>query len=423
MKKCSMKIWIITVGEPLPMDDGEVRAYRSGLLFNELVNAGHEVTWWTSSFDHSQKKIRTCGDKIFSKSNSKILLLNGPSYKKNISFKRIVNHRELAKQFINRVDQHDNPDLIICSFPIIELCDVAVKYANKNEIPIIIDVRDLWPDIFLDFVPKWSRYLVRIILYKMFRNTEFIFKNSTQISAISDGYLNWALKKAKRISSNHDKVYPIGYPEQKTQRHSKNISDHFQSLGIDKTKIIILFIGSFGKTYDLSTVIKAAAYFNNKNNNLQFVFCGDGDNYDKWTKEAQDVSNIFFTGWIDSKGINYLLNISSIGLAAYAEGAPQGLPNKLFEYMSVGLPILSSLEGETKELIYKEKIGLTYISSNHEDLIQKIEYLLDINMFNVYKQNSSELFSKKFSAKSIYSEFRNEIERLALTFINKRKKY
>ena len=56
MKKSSMKIWIITVGEPLPMDDGEVRAYRSGLLFSELVNAGHEVTWWTSSFDHSQKK-------------------------------------------------------------------------------------------------------------------------------------------------------------------------------------------------------------------------------------------------------------------------------------------------------------------------------------------------------------------------------
>jgi len=419
-----MDIWIITVGEPLPMDDGDIRTYRSGLLFDELICAGHDVTWWTSSFDHSLKKHRTYGDKIYYSNNSKILLLEGSSYKKNISLSRIFNHRSLAKQFKSRIFNYNVPDVIICSFPVIELCSAAVQYANKNNIPIIIDVRDLWPDIFLDFVPRWSKYFVKPMLYKMLKDTEYIFKNSTNIFAVSDGYLNWALKKADRNPRFYDRVFPLGYPDKnKFKNKAKEVTKYLKSLGVDQSKKILLFIGSFGKTYDLSTVIEVARHYDNKNNNLQFVFCGDGDNYDQWTMQAKGVSNIIFTGWLDSNGINHLLNISTIGLAAYVKGAPQGLPNKLFEYMSTGLPILSSLEGETKELLKIENIGVNYESANINDLIKKIELLLDENTLKVLSINSLELFYKKFSAKTIYAKFRNQIEGLASTFDSKENKH
>jgi glycosyltransferase involved in cell wall biosynthesis len=416
-----MDIWIITVGEPLPMDEGDVRLYRSGLLFHELVDAGHNVIWWTSSFDHSQKKLRTYGDKFYSDGKSQILLLNSCSYNKNISLRRIANHLKLAKDFKNRITNQEVPDVIICSFPIIELSTIAVEYANKNNIPIITDVRDLWPDIFLDFVPKWSQFFIKIILHNMYKNTEYVFKNSTSISAVSEGYLDWGLNKAGRKRTDNDIILPLGYPEQKIDIDNDcKKNKHLHALGVDPSKTILLFIGSFGKTYDLTTVIDAAKYYDEKNDNLQFVFCGDGEKYNQWANEAQGISNIIFTGWLDSCGIKYLLNISSIGLAAYVKGAPQGLPNKIFEYMSVGLPILSSLDGETRKLLAQEEIGLTYDPLIKNDLIKKIAMLSNKENYHILRKNSKVLFDNQFLASSIYGKFRTKIEILASNFLAKR---
>ena len=408
-----MNIWIITVGEPLPEDGNNVRLYRSGLLFKELTSADHNVTWWSSSFDHSQKKLRAYGDKYYQQGKSKILLLKTFPYKKNISFGRALNHYYLAKHLKDRISIEKVPDIIVCSFPTIELCKVAVKYAKANQIPIMTDVRDLWPDIFLNFAPKWTRSFIKIFLFKMFRDTKYIFQNSSNIIAVSDGYLKWGLEKAKRKRSRNDMVFPIGYPSQQLNKADKTkTSKDMSSIGVDASKIIFLFIGSFGKTYDLTTVIHAAKHFEEVCDNVQFVFCGDGERYDQWTNESKGISNIIFTGWLNGTELNYLLNISNVGLAAYEKGAPQGFPNKIFEYMSVGLPILSSLQGETKALLEMEEIGVTYNPIVKDDLIKKINKFLDRNACTKMRQNSQKLFDKKFSSKIVYNNFRDAIEKV-----------
>src|SRR5688572_12390199 len=50
-----IKVWLVTAGEPLPLGKQEQRLLRAGLLARYLVAAGHEVTWWTSTFDHTSK--------------------------------------------------------------------------------------------------------------------------------------------------------------------------------------------------------------------------------------------------------------------------------------------------------------------------------------------------------------------------------
>jgi len=88
--------------------------------------------------------------------------------------------------------------------------------------------------------------------------------------------------------------------------------------------------------------------------------------------------------------------------------------------MSVGLPILSSLQGETKVLLDMEEIGLTYNPIVKDDLIEKIDKFLDRNTCEKMRQNSQKLFDKRFSDKIVYHDFRNAIERVALSF-NKEK--
>nr|MZG82429.1 glycosyltransferase WbuB [Photobacterium lucens] len=48
-----MNIWLVMSGEPLSLH-GE-RPHRVGILSEMLVEKGHHVTWWTTTFDHQKK--------------------------------------------------------------------------------------------------------------------------------------------------------------------------------------------------------------------------------------------------------------------------------------------------------------------------------------------------------------------------------
>lgn len=404
-----MRIWLLTVGEPLPSDQENVRLYRTGLLFNELYNAGIDVIWWTSNFNHTKKIFRSVNN------DRSIVFLNALKYKSNLSLRRILSHICLAKDFKNKIKNYPPPDVIISSFPTIELCREAVKFANKNKIPIIIDVRDLWPDIFLNHVPSLLKFPIRIFLSKMFRDTAYVFKNATCVSGVSKTYLDWGLNKANRSIRPNDFVIHMGYPKIViNEDETKRIKEYLLNLGYEKDKYTVLFIGTFGETYDLLTVIRAVQKYPTKFNKMQFIFCGNGPKYNKWKNEAKGLKSVIFTDWIDAKKIKYLLVNASVGLAAYKKGAPQGLPNKIFEYMSTGLPILSSLEGEAEEFIKENKIGYTYIADSINSFVEKINKIMNGEIRAKFRDNSNRLFNSKFSSAVVYRDFAKKIKEIAI---------
>ena len=53
-----MRVWLVCAGEMLPVDKGNQRSMRAGMLAKALRTRDHEVTWWTSAFDHSSKRLR-----------------------------------------------------------------------------------------------------------------------------------------------------------------------------------------------------------------------------------------------------------------------------------------------------------------------------------------------------------------------------
>ena len=53
-----MKVWIVSTGEPLPIDGENVRLRRMGSLAEYLVKRGNEVVWFSSSFEHYKKHQR-----------------------------------------------------------------------------------------------------------------------------------------------------------------------------------------------------------------------------------------------------------------------------------------------------------------------------------------------------------------------------
>ena len=94
-----MKVWLLTVGEPLPFDEGNPRLLRTGLMARVLVERGHDVLWWSSTMNHTNKSQRFAkSTKISVDDKLAIRVLRGCTYESNLSFRRVLNHRGVARE-------------------------------------------------------------------------------------------------------------------------------------------------------------------------------------------------------------------------------------------------------------------------------------------------------------------------------------
>jgi len=188
-------------------------------------------------------------------------------------------------------------------------------------------------------------------------------------------------------------------------------------MGVDSLKIICWFVGTFGNTYNLSTVIDAARQLNKQGiDNVQFVLCSNGENYSKWFKQAEGLNNVVFTSWVDFSQIAYLMGITDIGIAAYAERAPQELP--IFEYLCTGVPVLSNLKGETEALLSSNGCGLTYNAVDAEDFLEKLFILINNkDLRKKMSSNSASLFRNCFSTDEVYTRMVNFLKELAQSYV------
>jgi glycosyltransferase involved in cell wall biosynthesis len=411
-----MKVWLITIGEPLPVVDNNPRLMRTGLLASSLVSEGHEVIWWTSTFDHSNKNQRFKSDKeIEINNNYKMIFLHGRSYKNNISLDRIINHQKIAAKFEKVASNYKTePDIIVCSLPTLELSSKSVQYGIKRQIPVVLDIRDLWPDVFLDQVPALFRSIVKLLLMPMQNMVSRACRNATAIVGNSPAFVEWGVNNAERGKSKFDRVFPFGYSEiQPENKEMEKAFSFWEKRGIRKDDGVftICFFGAVGRFFDLDTVITAARRVDNRQ--FRFVFCGSGDRYDEYKDITCDQNNIDFPGWLDRPQILALMKMSSLGLAPYINGTgfTGNLPNKPLEYFSAGLPVLSSVRGYLEEVLADNECGVTYDNGDISGLVDILEslrtnpeYLLELS------RNAYSTYHKHFRAEIIYPEMVNYLE-------------
>jgi glycosyltransferase involved in cell wall biosynthesis len=292
----------------------------------------------------------------------------------------------------------------------------SVLYANANKIPIIIDIRDLWPDIFLSHLkhPIAKKVGTTALTLDLSR-LRYLLKNADALVAVSAGYLDWALERAGRSAHQWDRVFFLGYQPNKEDVVSQN-SQFSEWLKNIANKKLLIFIGTFGLSYDLKLLLQAAKHMKlSVKDDIFFVIAGTGEQEIILNREALNLSNVILPGWIDRQDINALLKCGTVGILPYISDASQGIPNKCFEYLSAGLPLISSLEGEMGDLVQKYKVGLNYKSGDLKSLCNAIKKLLDDNtLWQELSKNALAFFDKYGDAEKIYNNYALHIETLAL---------
>ena len=97
-------------------------------------------------------------------------LLTGCGYQSDRSLRRLFHNRQTATEFARLTSlRKDSPDIIFAPVPILELAQASVYYGVQKNIPVIVDIRDLWPDVYLTMIPKAIHSIGRKLLY-----TEFV---------------------------------------------------------------------------------------------------------------------------------------------------------------------------------------------------------------------------------------------------------
>ena len=89
------------------------------------------------------------------------------------------------------------------------------------------------------------------------------------------------------------------------------------------------------------------------------------------------IENIIFVDSVNKKEVvDYLslLDLSLIHLINRAE-FEKVIPSKLFESMSMGIPIVHGVRGESADIVKDSGCGIVFKPGNSEDLTKKIIYL------------------------------------------------
>jgi len=420
-----MRIWLIKAGEPLPIDGNGERLMRTGLLAEALLSRGHEVVWWTSSFVHRHKIFRCHTDKYVDVSRKyRIWMLHGMPYKKNVSIHRIINHHTLARKFAYYSREADKPDIILCSFPTIEFASVATRYGIKNKIPVVLDFRDLWPDIFFNGVPSWLRTIIYPVLWPMFRSVRKSCERARSICGITPQFVEKGIGYAGRSVSIYDRCFPLAYRKKEPDNTAIVRAEKFwRGLGIFPNcgKYFICYIGSLSSRMELRSFIETACTVNSKRNDSVFIICGAGEEFENCKAWAQGDRNIVFSGWVGQAEIWTLMKMAHIGVIPYpsTEDFMTSIPNKVVEYLAGGLAIISSIKGVLQEILTRHKCGITYENNNSLQLASIINGLLEHpERITVMAQNARLLFKDRFMAERVYEEMSEFLEILAEEHFN-----
>ena len=418
-----MKVLIFQSGEPLQIDSNP-NPMRAISLSNYLVSFNFEVHIWSAKFNHQTKKFRLDDFDEVKYNNIFFKLIKSPGYKKNVSLSRIFDHILLARNLKKELKNINfKPDFVFIGYPPIETAYVLSRWCINNKIPYVLDVKDNWPDFFLEKLPNNLRYLAKLILLPYYKISKRVMFDSKIVTSISNTFLLWCQNFSGRGNLENDKVYYL-LKQRKKEINTSNISNQIKLLKnkYSKNCFPLLFVGNHYPSIDLETVILGTKLLNKKfNNNFKLFICGNGET----TKNLQDISkndeNIIFLGRVSQDEILYLSKLSKVFLCPFLnlKAFQMSLPNKVLDAFILNLPIVTAFtKGETFDLLtrnninflYQEKSPISFFSIIKKVyLMSEIEYkTLKLKIEKIYLDNFDYVKNNKNLIKHISEILKNE---------------
>ena len=359
----------------------------------------------TSSFRHQTKKQRNSDEINKIKTDYKVTLLTEPSYKKNISIKRFLSHRKLAKNISKYLKQRKRPDLIILSVPSLSVGSAVSKFAKRNNIKLIVDIQDLWPEAFkMAFnVPVISD----LVFYPMKLQANRIYSRADEIMAVSNTYV----KRGKENNSCEGFPLFIGTDSRIVEK-----SINGKEINKPENEFWVGYVGALGHSYDITAVIKAIDILNKQGiDNIVFKIMGEGVLADKFKEIAKEYRvNCDFMGFLEYGEMMATLMKCDVAVNPIVGKSVSSIINKVSDYAMAGVPVVNTQNSEEyRNLIDEYKCGINCRNDDVNDIANAIRRLYnDEELRKDMGKNSQKLGVERFDRSKTYPEIFEIIERL-----------
>jgi glycosyltransferase involved in cell wall biosynthesis len=381
-------------------------------LSKALIDQGHQVTLWSSDFDHFSKQHRFGTEKTINFSDQlTIRLIKSRGYKSHVGLSRLFDHAQLGWNLKKMLKSESPPDVAFIGYPPIEPAWIMSRWLKLHDTPTILDVKDAWPQVLVSAFPRALEHLVRAVFHPYFVMMKQTLGLSKGISSVSQEFLEWCLSIDGRKQNEYDFVFPLSTQERIFSNDEiASAEKWWHSLKIESSSTLTgYFVGSITDAFDFDPIINTAQKLP-----VLFVLAGDGPNLESLRARTVDVPNLIFTGRISSAQASILSARSDFSLAPLAARSDfeMSIPNKFYDAMQMGKPMISSLTGPSRRLIEDGNCGFYYQDQQElEEILRRL--LKDSDILIEMSRNALFHYNEKFSFPKVYGGATQKLQNLS----------
>jgi glycosyltransferase involved in cell wall biosynthesis len=364
-----MKVWIVNPYGTVPGEGW--RDYRSHMLARALVQRGHEVTWFISDFEHRSKTYRNRSP--IAVDSLSIVLLHASAYTRNISFERIAYERSFGASFSAQAEQYPRPDLVVLADPSLFYAEPVLQYCRTHGSKLVLDVIDLWPELFAVVLPRPLRALDRLIFAPLYARRARLAAAADGVAAVTKDYLDTVCPPASFPGKPRQVAY-LGVDRLEFRRAPGNHEMLASLIAFRQgARLVVAYAGTLGDAYDMKLLADTVKHCAAQHLPIRFVVAGDGPKREQFQTLAENLpGTLRFLGPVPAQELAAVYDQCDVGLMSYMAGSTVSMPVKLYDYLAGGLAVVNSLSREAGSYVVQHRAGLNYTPQSLASLMEAL---------------------------------------------------
>lgn len=259
-------------------------------------------------------------------------------------------------------------DLVWGTTPPIFQAPTAWLLARLKGVPFLLEVRDLWPAFAVAVGVLKNKTLIRMSEWL----ERFLYRHADQVMVNSPGFIDHVKARgAEKVA-----LIPNGTDPEMFHPEAKGTS--FREKNNLKEKFLVLYAGAHGLSNDLDVILEAAVQLQCEKE-IQFVLLGSGKEKTRLEKEAEErgLDNVLFLPPVPKVEMSKALAAADACLAILKpiEMYKTTYPNKVFDYMAAGRPIILAIDGVIREVVEEAQAGIFVNPGDPQSLAKAIQDL------------------------------------------------
>ncbi|MDR6225552.1 glycosyltransferase family 4 protein [Desmospora profundinema] len=347
-----MRIWVANHYAVPPNMGGITRHFELAREWAEQEDA--DVTLWLSSFNHSRRRFideeaKRDGETV---PGLKLQWLWSFPHDGNDS-RRVVNMVSFALLFFLQGLFRARPHVLLASSPHLLTPFAGWMLAKLKRCPFVLEVRDLWPDTLIKMDGLHQTWVVNALLWL----ESFLYRKADKIVVLTEHQRRFI--RDKGVDPAKITLVPNGIRMDSWKPSPARREEYRRRMGVASDQFVALYAGAHGPANALEHVVLAGVHLPD---GYAIVLIGDGPEKDRLCalKQEKGLHNVHLLEPVPKGEVFRYIEAADCGIISLKDNEifRGARPNKLFDYMYVGKPIVSTVDGEVREIIEKNGVGV-----------------------------------------------------------------